>query len=296
MYGNDSTTGVSTTWAIFDLVDGTTSALGLSTTSSDVSMTYDTTSSGYRCSLTFATIDSGGVFDYSYLATSTDPDPVISGDSTSGINIWGSMVELGSDVSGYIKTESVTSTRTGEVSFVGDGYIELVVDSTTAITTVESPWVDNGNGTYSINGDQTGIVSLYTVDNFYNAGTRYHSIIDVIDISAGSVRKSIGDSTSIVSSWIDTTGFHAILDISESLNRQYIQADADFIGTVRWVSYYEVNPITGGPPATTAYAIELRSGWPEEWDGEEISDNTTMHEVVEIYLTDSTGNIIVKIP
>lgn len=100
--------GISADFAVFNLVNG--SVEGGTYISANIE---DAGNGWYRCSMTSSL--TGGGTHYVWISDGTiNRSSSVTGDGTSGIYVWGSMVEVGDYVSSYIPTNGTAVTRLGE--------------------------------------------------------------------------------------------------------------------------------------------------------------------------------------
>lgn len=145
------------------------------------------------------------------------------GDRTTGENI------LSSDVDGdWSKTNYV------------ENYSKILgPDILGSPTTVNPPWVDNGNSTYTIDGTQSEFESLF----YFGALEEYSSYIFDVEISgylSGSVRIF---NTDTAGEYLSGDGGFSHLFESMANTSINIQADANFVGTVKF-TLKKVDPKT----------------------------------------------------
>ena len=100
--------GISSDFAVFNLTDGLVEG------GTYISANIEDAGNGwYRCSMT-SSLTGGGVH-YVWISDGTiNRSSSVTGDGTSGIYVWGSMVEVGDYVSSYIPTNGTAVTRLGE--------------------------------------------------------------------------------------------------------------------------------------------------------------------------------------
>jgi hypothetical protein len=137
----------------------------------------------------------------------------------------------------------------------------IAVDSGTAPTTTNSPWVSNGDGTYSIDGSQGGNTNLY-YQNVFTLDNVYLLIITVSGSTAGGVRPYSSDINSeTVTSGNGTFEFEFTPSSNDDIN---IQADSDFDGTVT----FTIADVTDAPAYLTAVNIDSDDAEVFEFDSD----------------------------
>lgn len=115
---------------------------------------------------------------------------------------------------------------------------DITIDSnTTSPFVINSPWVDNGNGSYSINGSQNSSTTVFYA-GLLKANTSYKVTFEVSSRTSGSVWfTGTGFSTPPISE----NGKHVSICSTQTNINCNILANADFNGTVR----FTVEEITG---------------------------------------------------
>lgn len=126
-------------------------------------------------------------------------------------------------------------------------------------STVNTPWLDNGDGSFTIDGTQTGPVTIDGPSNLV-VGEDYAVGLKIISQSAGSVRIKIG---SAVSEWYNTTGVNAMYnsELTADGTVAQVEADADFVGVVKSI-FVRPNALDFWPANPT-----LSSGWIDNGGG-----------------------------
>jgi hypothetical protein len=111
---------------------------------------------------------------------------------------------------------------------------------TTAATTVNAPWVNNGDGTYSIDGSQATTTSLF-YSGLLEAGRTYRAVIEVSAVtSSGIIRLTSGPGSASLGS-VGTPGTYTV-DLAAGAVNMNFGANPGFAGTVRLKSIREVLP------------------------------------------------------
>lgn len=132
---------------------------------------------------------------------------------------------------------------------------DIAVISTTAPTTTNSPWTDNADGSFSIDGSQGGNTNIY-YQNVMTLDNDYLLIIVVSDSTAGGVRPYSSEINSeTVTSGNGTFEFEFTPSSNDDIN---IQANSDFDGTVT----FEIIDVTVAPAYLVPINIEPRNSNP----------------------------------
>lgn len=124
----------------------------------------------------------------------------------------------------------------------------IAVDSTTAPTTVTAPWVNNGDGSYSIDGSQTSNKNLY-YQNVMTLSDDYLLIVTTSNSTAGGVRPYSSEFTAET-----VTSGNGVFEFSLSpatIDDINIQANSDFDGDVT----FQLLNVTNAPAYLTAVNI-----------------------------------------
>jgi len=95
-------------------------------------------------------------------------------------------------------------------------------------TIVNSPWVDNGDFTYSIDGSQAGGTNIEWGE-ILAPNTNYIVVVSVSGRTAGGVRPQNGD---FLPSFASSNGDTEYLFTNVTNNKYLIRGDSDFDGTV----------------------------------------------------------------
>ncbi len=122
----------------FDLTNGTTNSVG------NITPTFSIESFGndwYRCTLTYTVSQSGSGVRF-YISMVNNNNTSYQGDGTSGIYIWGAMLEQGSFPTSYIKSNGSPTTRQAETA-TGSGDAATFNDSE-GVLMLEASALDDG--------------------------------------------------------------------------------------------------------------------------------------------------------
>ncbi|WP_170433144.1 hypothetical protein [Ruegeria arenilitoris] len=97
---------------------------------------------------------------------------------------------------------------------------------------VNPPWVDNGDGTYSIDGSQSSNVTLFC-GGLLEAGTRYRVALEVLSVTSAGTLRAISHPESGSFGSVSSVGLKTVDFEAGSINFN-VNADPDgFAGTVR---------------------------------------------------------------
>lgn len=138
----------------------------------------------------------------------------------------------------------------------------------TAPTTVNSPWVDNGDGSYSIDGSQVGTKTIYYA-GLIEAGASYRFVGTVTDSTAGGIRPENADTN-----YGYTSGngeFEYVFTTNTNVNFN-IECQEAFDGTVS----FTLQKI----PATTPYIIKRNIADTQVGLYDQVSDGWTGQQTI----------------
>jgi hypothetical protein len=135
----------------------------------------------------------------------------------------------------------------------------ITISSNITPDTVTSPWVDNGDGSYTIDGSQAGNANLY-YNSYLTLTNTYLAVITVSGSTAGGVRPYSSEiNAETVTSGNGTFEFTFTPTSNDDIN---IQANSDFDGTVT----YEIIDVTNAPAYGTAVNITSADAEPFDYD------------------------------
>lgn len=121
-----------------------------------------------------------------------------------------------------------------------DGSVETLTDNVElfADPTVNSPWIDNGDGSYTIDGSQVAYIGL-SVAGAGIIGESYKLSFDVDNTTAGTVQSQIGSGVGDIAS---ASGHYEEIVTCADYRSTQINANASFSGTVSNISVQKVIP------------------------------------------------------
>ena len=185
---------------------------------------------------------------------------------------------------GTVGFQEITDTSTSGTNTYNndDNYEQLDSELLVAPTTVNAPWVDNLDGTYSIDGSQGGEASLFYA--FFlpadlATGDIFKCIVNVTEYNAGAARIISGSDITLIPS---SVGEHVLYLRKTDTNRNFNwQALVSYDGTIKPVSVKKADVIlpdsTGGNDVT--------------WVNATIDDLVSLDKTDRYYLmNEGTGN------
>lgn len=205
--------GISADFAVFNLVNG--SVEGGTYISANIE---DAGNGWYRCSMTSSL--TGGGTHYVWISDGTiNRSSSVTGDGTSGIYVWGSMVEVGDYVSSYIPTNGTAVTRLGETcnnathSFPSEGVLYAEIAALANDGSIRRISINDGNNTNRILIDvESGVsnrIRGFVVSANTIVATFSYALTDITDYNKIAIRYKDNDLTFWVNGQqvqIDTSG------------------------------------------------------------------------------------------
>jgi hypothetical protein len=163
----------SSEFVTFDLQSGTISETGSGTDESDCSI-KPAGNGFYRVSVSIQPSATGSVFSGAQPSGALGWQPVVAGDGTSGVYIWGGQLEAQPFATSYIRTEGAAVSRSGDVLSV-PASVALATGELTARVSFRSAILTASAIDYAINHDglDGSSISIFTfgVDIYTKAGT-----------------------------------------------------------------------------------------------------------------------------